>query len=636
MQPIDVVPETRGGGDAEETADAGVKLTPAEAKRLRARLRCAENYYRQNFESVYRDCERLYQGDHWPGRMRKGDKSWRHRIVVNYLPHIVETVVASLAYQNPEITLDPQDDVGQDNEAVASRAANYYYRKGKAHRETKRALRDMAIYGFGVVLTGWQQQLEEQCPTEGRQPVDGEPVDPAEITRLIEEGKEIPPPIPAAKVLLDEPFCKRLDPRQLRVSPECDWVIDDMPWIGYVEVCPLEEVRHDPRYQASAVRKLKGNARTLRGFLSEDYNDDRDVPGDMRRVELWHYFEKRRRLHVVFCSEHDTPLLVENWYWKHERYPLRVLRQPSLENDFYVARPLLVQLEHMQYEINLARTQLAIHRARYNRKYLAVEGVLTEDGKKQLQSDEDGGVVILNAPSTNGVLTPLQDAPIHREVYESDQTAQHDLSVLSAVDQYGLGNAPSKRTTTTEVQAIQSAGGPRQQDWRLRYEEFCAEVAEDFLDLLQQWAQHTQALPIYDDAMKVTDWQPWTREEIQGDFHFKVFVGSTEAPDRQSRIKDIGYLLQNLAPFAQQGMVDLAPLLRQLVSLVPGIRDADAIIRDPMEAQMLGAGLPEDDGSGMGGPMAGTEMGGEQPPAGGLPPELLAQLAPLLQAQGGG
>ena len=625
--PIDQYSYPEVGGSS-RTSTSGEKLSAGEAKRIKQRLVCANNYYKDKFEATYRDCENLYNGDHWNNRISRNEKRGRYRIVVNYLQHVVETIVASTAHQNPKVTLQPQDKVGQENEDKSTRATNYYYRRTAAHRETKRALKDCVVFGFGAVMTGWVQQQEMEAEVEGRQSVEGEPLDPEQVSLMIEEGKDLAPPIPKVKIVKDEPFCKRLDPRQIRTSPECDWVVDDMPWIGYVEVRELNDVKSDPRFASGATRKLKGNTVSLKGYLSPDYRTakDEDIPTDVKRVELWHYYEKRRRLHIVFSNEHDQPLMVEKWYWKHERYPIRMMFQPALENDFYPNRPMLLQLEHMQYEINLARTQLATHRARHNRKYKAVEGAISESAKKVLENGEDGAIVFLNASSTNGVLDPIQDAPIHAEVYESDKVAQHDLSVLSAVDQYGLGNVPSKRLTTSEVQAIQSNGGPRQQAMRLAYEELCAGVAEDYLDLLQQWAQHTRELPIYDDQQSVVGWEPWTRDEIQGEYHFQVFVGSTEIPDQQGKLKDLGYLIQALGPFAQSGMVNMQPLLEQMLRNVPGIHDVDAILQPP---QPQGGDAMAQAMAGQAGGQVPPEAAGASIPGGGppdIPPEILQQL----------
>ena len=47
---------------------------------------------------------------------------------------------------------------------------------------------------------------------------------------------------------------------------------------------------------------------------------------------------------------------------------------PRLEDEFYTELPPMLQWEHMQREIELARAQLAKHRSRFNTVFVAQEG----------------------------------------------------------------------------------------------------------------------------------------------------------------------------------------------------------------------------------------------------------------------
>lgn len=601
-------------------------LGRGEAKKLKDRMRRAQRRYEDFFEPKARRNRQLYQGLHW---QKSTTKSKQHWIVVNYLQHVVETQVASIAFSEPEIILKPLNPEGQINQSLSEKAVAWAYREAKAHRETRRALKDSKVYGFGVVLTYWEFETKDAPPLEGRPPVEGEPPDPEAVLARVESGQapEAAAPTPQAEIVKDQPACRRLDPRALRVDPESDWVIDNAAWVGYVEVRELDEVKADPRYRNT--RQLKGSSKVMKAYLTdvERREEEDKLSSDCKRVELWHYFEKRRRLHVVLTDEHDQALLSEPWYWEHERYPVRLIFDDQLEDEFYAEVPGLMKLEHQQREINEVRSQLATHRRRGNTKLITTQGAFDKSNQAKLESDQDMEVVVTKLPNPAGAVSPMPQLPMNPTVYESDRVAQTDLRTLSTLDQYELGTPPTKRLTTTEVSAIQGAGGARQKAAAQKYEELCAGVAEDFLDLLQQFAVRERSLPIYADeeAQQIASWRPWTKDDITGAYQFAVYVGSTEVKNQQGRAEEFGFLLQSLAPYA--ALINVPELIKQMLANFPDVKDINAIITPPAPPPgMMPPGGPAVPGAGPDSSSLGPQLGGNGgPPA--PPPDLQALLA---------
>lgn len=590
----------------------------------------AERHYEQRFRENHKKSLKLWKGEQFAdGRSLDG----QHKIVINFLRHIVETKVASSCFNPAEIITRPKSPLGSQNEEMAKRAVGYEYREAQAQRECKRAFKDSCMFGFGVVMTGWEFQIENQPEIEGRQTVEGETPAPADITAMVESGGQPgQPPVPAAKVLKDGAFCRRLDPRNFRVSPEACWVIEDAPYCGYVELREVAEVKADPRYKNT--RGLKGSAENLLGYLSEDLQGTKeaDLPADVRRVKLHHYFEKRRRLHLVFCDEHEKPLLTEEWYWEHERYPFRLVFGPRAEDEFYPDPTPIMEWEPMQKEINLTRSQLANVRQQMVPKWIGRKGDFSQQDQKRFRSGVVGTFIETTAqnPATAAASLPLPT--LSPDFWQGDRLSMSDLGTISTLDQYGVGNAPTKRMTTTETQAVAGASGARREADRQAFEELCAGVAEDILDLLQQYADRARALPIYDDQQQVQGWQQFTKQQIQGDFDLEVYVGSTEIKDQKGRQDEIGFLLQSLFPYAQLQVFDPKPLIEQLLAVMPEIKNVQAIMHPPPPPAPPGmppGGVPGLAGPGGPGGLPGLPpgppgMNGGGPP--GLDPALLAKL----------
>lgn len=619
-------PATPAASSYEEptASGKGPKLKPAEAKALKERLKCSERYMKLAFAPAYERCLKLWKGEHWAKRRTPSEQ---HRVVVNYiLPNIV-TKVASYAFAYPDFIVRPETQASAGSADIAKAALAYEWRKANVQREARRAAQDKELFNVGVVMTGWRFETDEVCLTDERQPVEGEPVDHAAVLAAVEAGQALPQPTPADKVRKDEIYCKRLNPKSFRIDPEADWVLDDARYCGYVEIVRLEDVKQDKRYKNT--RDLKGTTKNTEAFLDDAQQDldDAERSSDLKRVCLWHYFEKRRRLHVVFCDEHDNPLLVEEWHWEFDRYPFRLLFGPLLQDEFY-GTPMPLLLEPMQREINETRSQLHTHRNRFNRKFQVARGTLDAQAKKQLRSGEDGTVVEHNGALGSSPIVPIQDAQLQPEVYQSDRIAQQDMAKVSGLDAYESGLIPSKRLTSGEVGAIQTSGAARMKQDAQQFEEFCAGIAQDCLDWLKQYAVKTRSLPIYDADQNVAEWQDYSREQIQGDFDIQVFVGSTQIKNSEDEIKDIGFLFQTLTPFIQAGLVNPKPLIEQMLKRFTWLRNVQDIVNPPPPPLPPGGpggppGMPGPDQGG--GPPGAPGPGGGGPP-GGLPPELMAQM----------
>jgi len=623
------------GGTPADSQSEGPKLKRGEAKILKDRMRRATRYYETVYKEKVERCVQMWKGEHW---LKDEWPEDYHNIVINLTRYIIRTKVAALAFSPAEIIVKPEDPQGEMNQEIAERATGYEYRKSAAHREAKRALFDKTLLNLGVVKTGWEFETDSEYLDEGRLPVAGETPDPEEVTRVIMSGEELPEPVAAAKVRKDQFYARRIDPTQFRISPEADRVLERAEYCGYIECVPLDELKKDDRYKNT--NGLKGSTKNLIGYMEKNTEKsqlDNEAPSDVRRVELWHYYERKRRLHVIFCDEHDRPLLTEEWPWEWDEYPFQLLHGPGLESEFY-GDPEVLDWEQMQQEINAAASQLATVRAQDPVAYVATKGLLDNSNRKKLESTQVNRVVEVQGDPRG--IAVLQHTSISPDSYNAAASAQKWMQMLSGVDQYALGEAPSKRLTTTEVQAIQGAGGAIKEDEAQDFEDFCGRIAFDCLRWLQQFATRTRTLPIYDpnDPEKIKGWASYDAEKIKGAYDLSVYVGSTQIQNKEGKMKEFGFLLQSLQPFAS--LVNIPELLKQYLANFPDLKNVAAIVTPPPPPMAPGGQpgpgpLPPEPGP-AGGP--GGE-GGSLPPGitpappgsplavpGGLPPGLLAQI----------
>lgn len=614
-----------------------LKLKDSDAKQIKRRIRLAERYADRELKQNFKRALELYTGDFYEDSDKLSNNS---RLSINYTLHVIETKVNSVAFRYPEFIIQPLTPAGEQTADIAHAALKYEWKLSNAQRECKRAYKDKEVFGAGVVYTGWLFETRDGMRMEdGRHALVEE--QPDTTPNPLEEERQ---PVSQSEVREDRFLVKRLNPGHFFVNPECDRILDNAYYCGYWECVPLDEVKKNPHYQNT--RQLKGNTDNLKPWFDKVYMDEvqeraGDEPADVKRVKLYHYYERTRQLHAIFTDEHDKPLYVENWSHPSDRYPFRTIQNPGDEDCFWpIPTPLLI--EHPQKELNEARSQLSNHRRRATPAYQVNGGTLTPQAKKQLKCADSLRIVEHNGPEPLSIV-PIAQQNIQPEVYTTEEKSIGDMQTLAALNQYQLGNVPTKRTTTSEVEAIQSQGGPRSENDRQEFEEFCAAVALDCINWLKQYSVKTRTIPVYDDQNQVVNWIDFTREQIQADYDICVYAHSTTAPNNADKIQGIGFLLQSLngflqvMPTAMQLGLDLMPLLRELLKSFPDIKNVDKIIptnQNPV-GQMPGAVLPQGRDMGAASQMEGGGAG-IPPMAGGaeqtqIPPELLMALA---QAQG--
>jgi hypothetical protein len=580
----------------------GLSLSESAAKKLKERLKISERFKEKEFKPHYDNSGRLLRGIHWPtSKDNPGDEC---RVVVNMIYPIVSTKVSTVGFRYPEFNLTPMTMESQQRARLAASAMRYEWKISKTQREAVRALRDKEVYKFGIVMTGWEFRTEGGINRkDGREDVAGENPDQGldfvamaeQVSLTGEPTDEISP----EEVLCDQFYCKRICPDHFLLDPEGDWVLDNHEYCGYTEMVPLEDLKNDKRLKHT--RDLKGSSRGLNSFLdkSDQEKPESDHPTDIKRVKVYHYFEKRRKIYAMFCDEHDKALLVENWSWEHGRYPFRTIHAVVDEDKWYDTSPVEM-VQSQQEELNLTRTMLRTHIRRSGQKFSSARGMLDRIAKQQLKSAAHGALVEHNGGPEAKVIMPIESATLDPEVFRTDEWAIRDMRFTTGLDEYDTNTVGKTRRTAAEVQQIRQAGGSRAQNDAQQFEQFCAEIGEDLLDLLMQYSQKAKSIPVYGPYENVQEWSEFTSADIKGEYLVNVYIGSTQPSNTSEQQQTYAWLLQTLGQFAQMpdpasGMplINLKALIKGLLANFPDIHNVDEILApdqppalDPMQAMM--------------------------------------------------
>ncbi len=212
--------------------------------------------------------------------------------------------------------------------------------------------------------------------------------------------------------------------------------------------------------------------------------------------------------------------------------------------------------------------------------------------------------------------------PLDQNVWQERQRLSADMDTVTGITPYVTGSelnsSDSTATTTTTLSNAANQGlkfKAAQLHWKIFQRTF---------EMWGRMAQQFMTAPVY---AKITgeqgsEWHAFTRDEIAGDFHYKL-EGSEEAVSRQTERQESLSLLNTLTPYVQLGVVDPKPLIER-VAVAFNILNPQELFKPPAPALPPAApGLPP----GVQTPVGGGNGGGPPPLMNGQPMSLPALMA---------
>ena len=408
---------------------------------------------------------------------------------------------------------------------------NYLKEEIGLKEKVRLAIQD-AHFAYGVVKTYYRADVKDN-PDFGENMVgeDGLPLSD-------DLGRPIPEP---EKIPINERYCvSRIHPDDFLWDEDAGPLPENWGWLAQCERMIRADAEADPRFTKAALRKLKPS-----GDASSDEErknrEDRKKGGDIAGrsetmaaqgeakeeeeiVYVWNIFDLKKGKMTVICEGGETPLVeADDLPPGVEKHEFSILRFTLRDDSPYPIPPLSPMIDP-QKEYNQLRTQIMVHRKRFNRKYKAT-GQWDPEELSKLESGDDGTVVKAETPGSDVI--PIPDAPI-------DQMRYAELNILNS-DMIELGGG-----ATAEARGIAGAESATQAgilDKRLDLKEgdamsmvvdFVKDIARKLDQLVQVHITEDEAIRIAGPAgeaweiVKASDYR-----EINGEFEYSVNVGAT-------------------------------------------------------------------------------------------------------------
>ena len=542
------------------------------------RLLDASRRFRQDrgYDDTWRRMVQLYVGKHWD-RMEGED-----RATVNNIFSTVNVIFPAISANHPKITVSPRRPEDIQGALAAEAVVNYWWRFHDFQSHVRRAIKDNLIVGFGWLKVYWRYEWEPH----------DRPADPKTIEQIAGLNPEAMNGGFGFDVIHDRPHVDRISPHDVFVDPDAT-SMQDAKWIAHRFHRPLAAVKEDDGYDAKARKDLGASDITSDSITQPD---DRERSPEAMAV-LWEFWDVEHGTMCVFADDGEFFLRKPQPTPYPFGHPFVMIRNYEVPDHFYPMGEV-EQLEALNMELNLARTQRMNHRKRFARKYMYREG-LEDDALEALTSDLDGELVRIAGSEPFSELVASVDLPgLPPEFYRDTDEIRADMDLVSGVTEYQRGGGGDIRRSATEASIIADSSNSRVADKLAVVEKAEAQVGRMVVQLAQVFLTGTHVARIYFPHGNVDDpegamqgWEEFTNETIQGEFDFEVEAGSTQPKNEQQRKQQAVEMLNTLAPFVERGLVNPYKLIEHVLVNGWGVRDPAEWMTTPQpQQQQIGQG----------------------------------------------
>jgi hypothetical protein len=582
-------------------------------RKIQGEIRRSKRWRNQkDYDNLWRRMIDLYRGKHYE-TLSNAD-----RALVNVAFSTKNVIAPSVAVNNPRFVVSARKPGDGPQAVIAEEVLNYLWRTFRYQADFRLAVDDFLVVGHGWVKVAYKA---EKPPEVKKIPDalgdDNEGIDNRDAEFPSYSESEI------TSFENDRPYIERISPFDMFVDPDARHP-KELGWICQRIRRRVADVRVDSRYDEKVRKEVQGSHSSR---WSEDERDGRDPSlnpeqGTHALVDVYEFYDLRRKEYCIFADNCEIGFLCAP---KPMPYafgsPFLMLRNYEIPDHFYPMGELEA-IEDLQHELNETRTQMVNHRKRFARKWLYLEDRFDQRGINALESDEDNTMVpVLGDESPGTAVVPMPAVGTPPDFYNQSDLIQGDVDRVTGVSDYMRGDSANIRRTATEAAMIQDAQNSRAADKLARIELALAEIGGKLIQLMQQFLSGEQTVRIV--GLSQPNWVTFDADYISGEFDFEVEGGSTQPRNESFRRQSALQLVDAMAPFIGQGVVNPLAVARHVLQSF-GVKDVDAFLMQE-EQQMPEEGMPAEPPPEEGMPMGGgMPMEDEGSMVDGIPQELLS------------
>jgi hypothetical protein len=533
-------------------------------RRYTNRVRWAERQQKRWFDQVkvfltyYRNKPQIYT---------KGGQ----RVIVPTPIKNIDAMFAALTSFEVEPAISGRGHTDRDAARVANQAVKFEWADAKVAERSEHAIKEALIAGIGYMKVSYAYDEDVQT-------IESYTEDP-------ETGEIVPDPLEQVTVTEDRVIVEHVPYDEVFFDPEAKkW--EDVTWIAQRMELPLESLQEDDSFIGT--QDLQADSIIARENKTRGGEDA--TPDEQRCVifAIWD-FETGT---CCYFSPSNKKILKETANPFAKRLDMED-RNPFV--PFITRRDIngVVGISDMQVmkpsidEQNVLRSNLATFVDRFKPKILAEQGVITDQGKKAIKSQEWGEIVELqNGAILNNSMKPLEIPELPQEAFMQDGKAADDAQESIGLNELMQGLIPAGRKTAAAMNMYAQATTIRQAEKRNQLERFYRKLAERMLYIMQRFYELPRIQKIVDiDADVIWNWEA---DDLNVDLGLTVDLQPRQVMDQQGKEEKMMKLMNILGQDQRVNHDTLIKYVLEELDIPPEIIRDLIQMPSPADQQMAG------------------------------------------------
>lgn len=494
------------------------------------RFKISENYQKTlfvNFNEYYR----IYRGiiD-----SRKQNYNGRANLFVPYVFSVIEDTFPRMISNKPKLQILPREQNDIENAKVLEQLLDYQWYALNMRRVMKDWVKQMLLYGTGVVKTAWEFE-----------PITG----------------------------IDQPSVKVVDLLNFFVDSNA-FSIQDAQFVVHRTWKDLEELKKNENYQLP--RDLKGAA-----MIYSDYETQRDAitnktkenDSTQKKIEILEYWglydldgDGNDEECLITIANKNNIIRAELNPFEHQKKPFIEVKDISIPNEFWGIGEI-EPLVSLQYELNDIRNQ----RMDNVTQILRNQPILSRQaGVEPYEVEQwmNGNILRVNG-HPEAAVGFSRPPDVTASSYNEETLVKGDIQNVTGIG--GFGATVAGRNVRTLQQDTATGAMLQQEEANFRFrskldnlEWALTELGQQLVQLNQQFWDQEKVIRIIGEQNKI-EFKKIRSEDIQGNFDIIVEAGSTMPMNKGIQRAEAIQLVNTLAPFVGSGMINSEFLIKNLL-----------------------------------------------------------------------
>jgi hypothetical protein len=543
---------------------------------------------RNDRESVWLKNEKMYEGEQWTVSV---DDPTADYITINMAFSTINTIVPFITGGDVGFIVKPYS--GEASSVLARYQQVFLNRLWRSH-EFSGAARlsqsswDSLVYGDGFLGVGFDIRTQWRYDSTGQR-------------------------IPTSDRDVVEFKLDRISPWDVWMDPNGD-DLSSSRWYIVRTIIPLEQFKSDNRFFNTS--DVEADTSSL--YAQDGRLHSRQTTQELNNVDdyisVYHLYDVDERRTISFT---DSSHLPHRWIEEQAPTLVQVANWPIPNMPWHMGE--IEQIQSLQDELNMTRSQMITHRRRNAVKYIYRQDLLSDEAIDALQSSTPMmGVPITTDIPVNEAVAVLDTVNLSADSYNMTELTKADIYELTGVNEYLRGQVPDSARTATEASIIEGGSNVKISHKLRNVEEAARSVGQKILDIAAEALPATdfQELTLYltgreaEEVLQQSGADAYSEQGqpldaklvpspalFQGSYEVFVERGSTEL--RNPRFKEQKYkemfmiTLQAYPLMVQAGIFINLKRIYELWLEAAGVDDIDSILLnapiDMAGAQALGS-----------------------------------------------